>query len=306
MVALRLVVMQGLATFGKYISTVPYINNIWDLLTLALAMVFRFGSGNWVANNIHACNRPKKTLILYEYEACPYCRRVRETLSHLDLDCIIYPCPRETLKSRGYVNKSRYRPEVQQIGGKLQFPLLVDENQTNDNGPLILYESDAIVDYLWKTYGSNASPTPTYAIGKKYEWLTFSWGGFVRSMPQHGVLRMPSKKPEKMLELWSFEPSPYCKRVREVLSSLEIPYHLRNAARGSAKRKEFRERFGRKLSKIRTSLNFIQVPLLVDPNTGVEMLESADIVKYLLKTYKTGDIIEESWLDYGVNEKKTN
>ena len=30
----------------------------------------------------------------------------------------------------------------------------------------------------------------------------------------------------------------------------------------------------------------VQVPFLIDPNTGVELFESVDIVKYLDKTYK--------------------
>jgi len=238
--------LHCLVTIGKIVQDVPYLGTFWDLLTLWTSTFLRFVSGQWVANNLQACKRPKKTLILYEFEACPYCRRVREALTHLDLDCIIYPCPRETLKSRGFVDKSRFRPQANQLGGKLQFPLLVDENQTINNGPLILYESEVIVDYLWKTYGSKASPTPTYTLARKTEWYGLPLGSLLRCMPQHGLLRMPSKKPEKMLELWSYEPSPFSKRVREILSSLELPYYLRNAARGSVKRKEFRERFGKK------------------------------------------------------------
>ena len=39
--------------------------------------------------------RPAKPLELYEYEACPFCRKVREALSMLDIDVIVYPCPRD-------------------------------------------------------------------------------------------------------------------------------------------------------------------------------------------------------------------
>jgi len=70
--------------------------------------------------------------------------------------------------------------------------------------------------------------------------------------------------------------------------------------------KNFVNVLGKKISNLRKTLHLIQVPLLVDPNTGVEMLESADIVKYLLKTYKTEDIADESWLEYGINDKKSN
>jgi glutathione S-transferase len=77
-----------------------------------------------------------------------------------------------------------------------------------------------------------------------------------------------------LLELYSFEPSPFCRIVREQLSSLEIPYLLHNVAKGSAERAELVERAGK-----------MMVPYLADPNTGVGMYESADIVRYLRETY---------------------
>jgi glutathione S-transferase len=62
--------------------------------------------------------------------------------------------------------------------------------------------------------------------------------------------------------------------VRETLSELELPYLLHNVARGSPSRVAFVERSGK-----------MMVPYLVDPNTGTEMFESADIVRYLERTY---------------------
>src|SRR3546814_9576213 len=41
-----------------------------------------------------ARKQPAQPLQLYDIEACPYCRLVRETLSALDLDALIYPCPK--------------------------------------------------------------------------------------------------------------------------------------------------------------------------------------------------------------------
>ena len=58
------------------------------------------------------------------------------------------------------------------------------------------------------------------------------------------------------------------------LTTLEIPYVLHNVAKGSRKRKAFIERSGK-----------MQVPYLADPNTGKEMFESAEIVRYLEETY---------------------
>ena len=108
---------------------------------------------------------------------------------------------------------------------------------------------------------------------------------------------------DRMLELWEFEPSPYCKRVREVLCCLELPYMKKTASRGSVNRKEFKARFGKLLSNWRETVGIIQVPLLIDPNTNdTVMLESNDIVKYLLDTYKIGEMkIDDDGMD---NERK--
>jgi glutaredoxin len=84
----------------------------------------------------------------------------------------------------------------------------------------------------------------------------------------------PSKPPAMPLELWSFEASPFCRIVRETLCTLEIPYHLRNVGKNSPNRDAFVERSGK-----------MQVPFLADPNTQVELFESADIVRYLRATY---------------------
>ena len=62
--------------------------------------------------------------------------------------------------------------------------------------------------------------------------------------------------------------------MREHLCALEIPYILHNVAKGSPSRDEFVERSGK-----------MMVPYLIDPNTGTEMFESADIVAYLDRTY---------------------
>ena len=62
--------------------------------------------------------------------------------------------------------------------------------------------------------------------------------------------------------------------MREVLCSLELPYRLHNVGKGSPGRDAFVERSGK-----------MQVPFLVDPNTQVELFESADIVRYLRATY---------------------
>jgi glutathione S-transferase len=80
--------------------------------------------------------------------------------------------------------------------------------------------------------------------------------------------------PQKMLELWGYEASPYSRLVREVLTELELPYVLHNVARQSPRREAFVAMSGK-----------MQVPYLKDPNTGTALFESADIIAYLEKTY---------------------
>jgi len=86
--------------------------------------------------------QPEQTLILYEAEYCPYCRYVREALTALDLDALIYPIPK-----RGQRNND----ELIALGGKSQIPFLVDPN----NG-VSMYESADIQRYLRETYGPSA------------------------------------------------------------------------------------------------------------------------------------------------------
>ncbi|HEY4122097.1 MAG TPA: glutathione S-transferase N-terminal domain-containing protein, partial [Byssovorax sp.] len=199
--------------------------------------------------------RPEQLLELYEFEACPFCRKVREALSSFDLDAMIYPCPRG----------GRLRDVVKQKGKKLMFPFLVDPNTGTE-----MYESNDIIAYLAKTYGDGGVPAllslgPVTTLGSFFASA---------SRPGRGRVARPNKQPAKPLELWSFEASPYCRLAREVLCELELPYILHNVAKGSASRAAFEAMSGK-----------MMVPYLKDPNTGAAMFESAAIVKYLDATY---------------------
>jgi glutathione S-transferase len=85
---------------------------------------------------------------------------------------------------------------------------------------------------------------------------------------------VPSRLPEKPLELWAYEQSPFCKIASEAFSELEIPHIYHSCARGSSKRDELKQKTGK-----------FQVPYMEDPNTGVKLFESAAIVEYLKSTY---------------------
>jgi glutathione S-transferase len=277
------------------IFNIPFLGNIFDLFTLLLQAVVRFDSGGRIAGNLDKCKRPEKPLIIYEYEGCPFCRKVREATSVLGLDVIVKPCPRPTFKKYQSTDGSRYRPEAMKIGGKAMFPFLVDEN-TNTT----LYESSDIVEYLFKEYGSKAELPLTYRIATSavLQWTVVLASAF-RPLNHCGLLRQPSRKPKQRLVLWGFEGSPFVARVREALCVLELEYEYKYCPKfHSESRKEFYRKHGNLLSTWRKKAGLIQVPLLEDPNTGVVMLESADIVEYLMKTYGTGEASKESLADY--------
>ena len=200
--------------------------------------------------------RPEQLLELYEFEACPFCRKVREALSFLDLDAIIYPCP---------VGGPTFRTKIEIDTGKAQFPYLRDPNTG-----LGMHESNDIISYLFDHYGQGKPPA-LYSGGPA-NMITLGMVSSLRALK--GLRYIPARKPDKMLELFGFEASPYCRIVKEVLCSLELPYILHNVAKGSPSRDAFVERSGK-----------MMVPYLVDPNTGKEMFESADIKQYLLSTY---------------------
>ena len=201
---------------------------------------------------------PAKPLELYEFEVCPYCRIAREALSALSLDPIVYPCPK---------GGTLFREKVKREGGRYQFPYLVDPN----NG-VAMYESSDIVDYLFREYGDGRVPwflgQRTFAIG-----TSMLASGFRPSRGRHAVR---SRQPEKLLELYSYEGSPFCRIAREALCELELPHQLRNVPRQSPDREDFVSVSGR-----------MKVPYLLDPNTGAQMFESADIRRYLYTTYAT-------------------
>ena len=229
------------------------MNRLLDVATSCAVTVARFGAGMGVES---VGPRPEKPLELYEFEGCPFCRKVREALSALDLDVVIHPCPK---------NGPRFRPDIERRGGKAQFPYFVDPNAGVE-----MYESDDIVRHLHATYGAESG----------FRLLTLPGVGEVTSAlafvarPMGGTGYRAAKQPKAPLELWSFEASPYCRIVREALCELELPYVLHNVAKGSRGREAFVARSGR-----------MMVPYLADPNTGVGMFESADIVAYLDKTY---------------------
>lgn len=218
-----------------------------------LATFVRAGAGTYVAT---LGDRPKERLVLYEMEGCPYSRKVREALSMLDLDALVKPSPE---------GAEHHRRELERERGEAKVPFLVDPNTGVKMG-----ESDDIVRYLFETYGDGRVP-PQLALGKVTQ-KSSELASKLRGEPAKEA--RPADLPERPLELWSYEGSPYCRLVRETLGTYALPYVLHNVARLSPRRKELVARAGK-----------MQVPFLYDPNNGTELLESDRICAYIEDRY---------------------
>jgi glutathione S-transferase len=248
-----------------------------SLGSLASSMISTGVRGTTGITSTPAAVKPEKLLQLYDIENCPYCRLVREVLTELDLDAQIFPCPK---------GGERYRPEVVARGGKAQFPYLVDTNTGVE-----MYESLDIVAYLYETYAQRPLPLK-WRAGKLQ-----TFGSMLASAPRvsRGMQARTGTMPESMLELYSFESSPYARPVRELLCEMEIPYIVRSCGRS-----ELQEWL---LPPVREALNIspestlvnrrqlqddqgkVSIPFLYDPNHDRGMFESEDILDYLESNY---------------------
>jgi glutathione S-transferase len=226
------------------------------------ATIVRLGRGLTPRVTAERRPAPAQMLELYEFEGCPYCRKVREVLCELDLDYVVHPVAHGSLR----------RDALKRIGGKVQAPYLVDPNTGTS-----MYESDDIDAYLNQTYGAGTRAGWSLPVPSVIDNL----GSFVASAVRAGrgsrCRSLPRRQRLDRLTLYNMEGSPYCRKVREVLSELDLEHIIRNLPKGSPKREDLVQRAGK-----------MQVPYLVDPNTGRELYESDDIIEYLETLYGRG------------------
>lgn len=230
----------------------------YDRWSSQLASKLRLQSGRALAAPRSAPPPPHR-LTLYEYEASPWCRLVREQLTVLDLRARIRPCPRQTLWAEGaHSLEARFRPEALRrwdgtgagTSGALTFPLLVDDTKqthrgvgdTNhsrgakDESSVVIMESYKIIQYLWKTYGRSVLPTDARhrrpdqrandgRLPFVARFLSLAAPSYLRPFPRCGLMRTPSSFDSRSsLTLYQTEGCPASRLVREVLCTLELPY----------------------------------------------------------------------------------
>ncbi|KAF3447402.1 hypothetical protein FNV43_RR12588 [Rhamnella rubrinervis] len=239
-----------------------------EVATSTLSTLARFPWGSrslsesFSSKEIATLNPPKR-LQIFEFEACPFCRRVREAITELDLSVEVYPCPKGSV---------RHRDMVRRFGGNEQFPFLVDPNTG-----ISMYESGDIVKYLYQQYGQGRKPS----VGLLESTIFTGWmptilrAGRGMTLWENARLDPPTIK----LELFSYENNPYARIVREALCELELPYILQNVGEGSFRSKLLLDIAGTK-----------EIPYLIDPNTGAQVGDFKKILSYLFQTYSAATL----------------
>ncbi len=251
------------------------MNRSWDVTSSIIASTLMGWRGSVGSRSVR---QPEQLPELYDREGCPKCRLVREAITELNLDVRIIPVPQ---------GGSRFLGQLQEVSGDGAVPFLVDPNTDTKVGGV-----DPIVDYLFRHYAGKGAPKQVQ--GSSLNLLRSKLATAVRQ--QQGVKAVASKPAAQDLTLYSFESSPYSRIVREKLSELELPYVLINIGkqqRADVGPSNFRLHLGpykplpdTKRSEFFARHGNVQVPYLIDPNTGVDMFESADIAAYLDRTYR--------------------
>lgn len=234
-----------------------------------LASAARLWNGGSVAARLGPL--PKPELVLYEYEASPYCRRVRETLCVLGLRVLVKPCPRETLRLEGaFGPASRHKPQVREIGGELLFPFLVDRT-----AGVCLNQSRDICEHLWRCYGDGVQQPRTDRLLNGAELpnaIEFAllaapsglrpWAGLLAATPTPFADALE----QSPLRVHGCEPDAGSRAVRERLCELQLPY-----------------------MHIPTPLPVSPRSRLEDPTTGFSTSSASAALDYLDERYRSCD-----------------
>lgn len=207
---------------------------------------------------LNDATKPSSTLVLYDMESSPSCKRVREMLNLLDITYEVRPCFEDTVTD-------------------YPVPFIVDPNVDST-----IVGDDDIISHLLEKYGPNPDLFDRKALWpiefRSFALATAQIAAQLRGNP--GRTQQQNARPDnvsmKPIELWGYECSPFVRPVKEKLAELGLPHRIVSCSRGSKNRDTMVARTGR-----------FQVPFIVDENTGIEMFEGPEIVDYLEAVYTT-------------------
>jgi glutaredoxin len=135
-----------------------------------------------------------------------------------------------------------------------------------------LFGGKDVIEYLFTNYGpgvENIPPNLRLASNSG----SSSFGGGKGSKVRPNIRSDFTKL--KPITLFGWEGAPFVKPVRDTLNELGLAHVFVNCANGSQNRDQLSRR----------SKGVFQVPYIIDPNTNIEMFESAEIIKYLEEVY---------------------
>jgi anaphase-promoting complex subunit 7 len=250
------------------------VPNPLDTFTSGLASICRLPGGTIVIPSATTLTEEEtpKLKQLFDVENCRACRKVRERITELDL--MVETVVPAASNSRVFSDSaSEYSLPADTVIPRL----VVQEPSTNEMK--VLSGDEAILEYLDQRFAvpaTDADDTQAQVISffrqvGSYVATALRTGRGTKVSPAAGAL---APRPAKSLVMYSYEGNQFCRLVREVLTELDLPYELRSAGKESPRRQELVEVSGAS-----------QQPYLIDPNTDQAMAESADICRYLYKTY---------------------
>ena len=116
-------------------------NHLLNIASSVVASTLRGWHGSAGSKQVA---QPPQLLQLFDREDDPECRLVREALTELNLDVMIYPCP---------LSGSRFTRKLTELSGENRLPFLIDPNTGEQRSG-----AKSINDYLFRQYRQKPAP----------------------------------------------------------------------------------------------------------------------------------------------------
>jgi hypothetical protein len=177
------------------------------------------GAGPAVLPDINKYPRNTRPIIIYECEADPNCKKVREACTMLDLTVEYRPCPGRAGHSDNLATVTL---------GKRDIPFMID-----DGGKMVkprITGAAGIVKYLFDAYGPGEEFAPKNLLGGSSTGTGGGKGSKIRANVRPDITKI------KPIVLYGWEGAQYVKQVREVMTELGIAHVMVNCGKGSNNR----------------------------------------------------------------------
>ncbi|KAL3774697.1 hypothetical protein ACHAW5_003769 [Stephanodiscus triporus] len=222
---------------------------------------------------------------MYDVENDRHCRFVRERITELDLVVErVMPCARNSRNRAGLEAEATTTTTTTTTA---LLPTLIVEANGKE---VALSGAENVLRFLDENFSvgavddgddeeeeEDATTTTVRSIARALSELASYLPSVLRVGRGSTVCAAASSNRSTLLPLvlYSYEGNQFCRLVREALTELDLTYELRSCGKGSSRRGELSELTGGSTA----------CPYLIDPNTGIAMAESKDIVEYLYSKY---------------------